>query len=71
MSRESFNPNKNAKMVNNSEQNKMVRRAALEVGIPPEKLSDFLHAEKNFEYHGDYSYSELVNFAKMIKEGKV
>ena len=70
MSRNDFNPKSNAKMGNNSQANKDVARAAQAVGVSKEELSRLVHAEKDFDYHGDYKYSELVDLAKEIKDKK-
>ena len=70
MSRNDFNPKENSKMGNNSSANKDVARAAQQVGVSKEELSRAVHKEKDFDFHGDLPYSELVALAKEIKDKK-
>ena len=70
MSRKDFNPSSNAKMGNNSQANKDVARAAQEVGISKQELSDLLHKDKDYSYSGDYTYKELKELAQEIKDKK-
>ena len=56
------------KMGRNKDQNQMVRDAAREVGVDPQKLSELVHQEKDNWYNGDYSYSYLIDLAKELKK---
>ena len=70
MGRSDFNPEKNKKMGNNSEVNKMVKRAAREVGVSEEELSKLVHQEKEAWFEGDFSYAYLIELAEEIKKKK-
>lgn len=69
MARDNYNYGK-GKMGNNKEQNKMVKEAARQVGVDPDKLSDYIHECKDDWYGGDYSFNELVEMAKELKKMK-
>ena len=70
MARSDFRPDKLKKMGNNSEVNKMVKRAAKEVGISEEELSKLVHQEKDAWFEGDFSYAYLIELAEEIKTKK-
>ena len=57
-------------MGNNHKQNQMIRDAARAVGISESALSTEVHDRKADWYGGDFSYSELLQIAREIKEGK-
>lgn len=67
MARKDFLPT-DGKMSNNHNQNKMIREAAKEFGIPEMELSKEIHAQKNEWYGGDFTYQELREIAKELKE---
>lgn len=57
-------------MGNNSQQNQKVRDAARSVGISERELSAEIHDSKDAWDSGDYSYAELIEMAKRIKNKK-
>lgn len=67
MARGDFLPT-DGKMTNNHNQNKMVREVAKEFGIPETELSKEIHAQKEEWYGGDFTYQELREIAKEVKE---
>lgn len=69
MSRDNYNYGA-GEMSNNHKQNQMIRDAARSVGISESDLSAEVHARKADWYGGDFSYSELLEIAREIKNGK-
>ncbi len=67
MARGDFLPT-DGKMTNNHNQNKMVREAAKDLGISEMDLSKEIHTLKDEWYGGDFSYQELREIAKEVKE---
>lgn len=58
------------KMGNNHKQNQMIRNAAQQVGISEAELSAEVHARKEDWFQGDFTYSELLEIAREIKNRK-
>ena len=67
MSRNDYNYGM-GKMGNNQKQNQMIKDSARQVGISSEELSKEVHRTKDDWYEGDFSYSELLEIARKIKE---
>lgn len=69
MARDNYNYGSGS-MSNNHKQNQMIRDAARTVGISESELSAEVHARKADWYEGDFSYSELLEIAREIKNSK-
>lgn len=69
MSRDNYNYGAGT-MGNNHKQNQMIRDAARAVGISESELSAEVHARKEDWFSGDFSYSELLEIAREIKNKK-
>lgn len=69
MSRDNYNYGSGT-MSNNHKQNQMIRDAAKAIGISEAELSAEVHARKEDWYAGDFSYSELLDIAREIKNKK-
>ena len=69
MARDDYRTSK-GEMENNHKKNQMIANAANQVGISKAELSEAVHAMKGDWDEGDFSYSELIQIAKDIKNGK-